>query len=178
VQSRAAGTAFLNLFCYTGAFTLAAAAAGASTTSVDLAGRALSRLGKNLDLNGLSGPQHRLLKADVPAWLARARRNARRFDEIVLDPPSFGTRAQGVLSTRRDHPELLAGALELLTPRGRLLSVSHHRKISGRDLADQLMRACGALGLKARLEPLVGGWDCPTVPGVSATKSVLAQLSP
>ena len=145
VRRLAAGGAFLNLFCYTGAFTIAAAAGGAaSTASVDLAGRALSRLGENLELNGLSGPQHRLLKADAPAWLARAGRAGRRFDWIVLDPPSFGTRARGVLSTGRDQPELLGAALGLLGPGGALLSVSHHRKISEQELQAMVSRACAA----------------------------------
>jgi 23S rRNA (cytosine1962-C5)-methyltransferase len=179
VLERAGGTSLLNLFCYTGAFTVAAAAGGAAaTTSVDLAGRALSRLGENLTLNGLSGPQHRLLKSDVPAWLARAQRNQRRFDTVVLDPPSFGTRGRGVLSTRRDNPDLLEAALGVLAPGGRLLCVSHHRKISDRDLGEQLARACERRGLEARCEPLPGGWDCPTLPGVTGTKSMLAQLSP
>ena len=178
VRERAAGSAFLNLFCYTGAFTLAAAAGGAaSTVSVDLAGRALTRLGENLELNGLSGPRHRLLKADAPVWLGRAARAGRRFGAIVLDPPSFGTRTRGVLSTRRDHPELLGAALGLLEPGGMLLSVSHHRKISERELREQVAAACAALGRDVRIEPLVGGWDCPTLPGVSGTKSVLARLA-
>lgn len=178
LAQRAQGGAFLNLFCYTGAFTLAAAVAGASsTTSVDLAGRALSRVSRNLELNGASGEAHRLLKADVPVWLARARRAARRYDCVVIDPPSFGTRARGVLSTRRDNPDLLAAALGLLGPRGCLLAVSHHRKISGGELAEQVAQACAENGLTARVDPLVGGWDCPTLPGVSGTKSVLASLS-
>ena len=167
----------LNLFCYTGAFTLAAAAGRAtSTVSVDLAGRALSRLSENLESNGLSGPEHRLLKADVPVWLARALRGGRRFDCVVLDPPSFGTRARGVLSTRRDQPELLDSALALLAPGGALLVVSHHRKISSHELCDQVRATCARAGRQARVEPLVGAWDCPTLPGVSHTKSVLAQL--
>jgi 23S rRNA (cytosine1962-C5)-methyltransferase len=179
VLERAADTSLLNLFCYTGAFTVAAAAGGAAaTTSVDLAGRALSRLGENLTLNGLSGPQHRLLKSDVPAWLARAQRTQRRFDTVVLDPPSFGTRGRGVLSTRRDNPDLLEAALGVLAPGGRLLCVSHHRKISDRELGEQLARACERRGLQARCQSLSGGWDCPTLPGVTGTKSMLAQLSP
>jgi 23S rRNA (cytosine1962-C5)-methyltransferase len=174
----ASGGAFLNLFCYTGAFTLAAAAAGAaSTASVDLAGRALSRLSRNLELNGLSSEAHRLLKADVVTWLARAQRAGRRYDCVVIDPPSFGTRARGVLSTRRDNPDLLAAALGVLGPRGALLAVSHHRKISSRELVEQVARGCAENGLSARVEPLVGGWDCATLPGVSGTKSVLATLS-
>jgi 23S rRNA (cytosine1962-C5)-methyltransferase len=174
---QASGGAFLNLFCYTGAFTLAAAAAGAvSTVSVDLAGRALSRVSRNLELNGLSGQAHRLLKADVPAWLARAARAGRRYDCVVLDPPSFGTRARGVLSTRRDNPDLLAAALGVLAPRGTLLAVSHHRKISSRELSQQVAGVCAENGLAARIDPLLGGWDCPTLPGVSGTKSVLATM--
>jgi 23S rRNA (cytosine1962-C5)-methyltransferase len=177
VREWASGGAWLNLFCYTGAFTLAAAAGGAAaTTSVDLSGRALSRLAKNLELNAWTGSQHRLLKSDVLAWLGRARRSSRRFDGVVLDPPSFGTRAQGVLSTRRDNTGLIDGALGVLAPRGRLICVSHHRKISEAQLREQLEGACHHAGLAARLEPLVGGWDCPTLPGVTATKSVLAQL--
>jgi 23S rRNA (cytosine1962-C5)-methyltransferase len=169
----------LNLFCYTGAFTLAATAGGArSTTSIDLSGRALSRLGENLELNGWSGPQQRLLKADVPAWLERARRSQRRYDLVVLDPPSFGTRGRGVLSTRRDNARLVEAALGVLTPHGRLLAVSHHRKISSHDLEQQLAKACETLGLTATVVPLVGGWDCPSLPGVTATKSVLAQVRP
>jgi 23S rRNA (cytosine1962-C5)-methyltransferase len=172
------GVSFLNLFAYTGAFTLAAAAGGAaSTTSVDLAGRALARLGENLELNGWTGPHHRLLKADVPAWLARAGRSQRRYDLVVLDPPSFGTRARGVLRTERDNASLVRAVLGVLAPKGRLLCVSHHRKISGRELAQQLADAGAALGLETRIVPLVGAWDCPSLPGVTQTKSVLAQLS-
>ncbi len=173
----ARGTSLLNLFSYTGAFTLAAAAGGAaSTVSVDLAGRALARARQNLELNGLSGPQHRLFKDDVLSWLARARRAQRRFDCIVLDPPSFGTRSRGVLSTERDYAGLVAGALGLLEPRGRLLAVSHHRKISLAELAQRVEGACKSGGHRAKVEALVGGWDCPTLPGVSDTKSVLARL--
>lgn len=177
VRGWSRGGSWLNLFCYTGAFTLAAAAGGASaTTSVDLAARALSRLGQNLELNRWAGPQHRLLKSDVPAWLGRAQRAGRRFDGVVLDPPSFGTRTRGVLSTRRDNTRLVEAALGVLAPRGRLIAVSHHRKISGPELERQLAEACASAGLDARVEPLLGGWDCPTLPGVTATKSVLAQL--
>jgi 23S rRNA (cytosine1962-C5)-methyltransferase len=174
----ARGGAFLNLFCYTGAFTLAAAAAGATATvSVDLAGRALSRVAKNLELNGSSGEAHRLLKADVLTWLARAQRAGRFYDCVVIDPPSFGTRARGVLSTRRDNPDLLAAALAVLGPRGSLLAVSHHRKISSRELAEQLEHACATTGRHVQVAPLLGGWDCPTLPGVSGTKSVLATCT-
>lgn len=176
VFAGAKGASLLNLFCYTGAFTLAAAAGGAAATvSVDLAARALGRLRENLELNGLSGAQHRLLKDDVPTWLPRVRRGQHRFDWVVLDPPSFGTRARGVLSTERDGAGLVEGALGLLAPRGQLLCVSHHRKMTLGGLAELVARACETRGVRVRVDPLVGAWDCPTLPGVSATKSVLAR---
>lgn len=175
LSGSAAGASVLNLFSYTGAFSVAAARGGASqTTSVDLSAKALGRLHLNLELNGLSGPGQRLLKADVPSWLARAGRSGRRYDRIVLDPPSFGTRTRGVLSTRRDYADLLRGAAQLLAPEGRLLCISHHRKISHAELCRSIEREFAAVGAHASLEPWVGDWDCPTLPGVSVTTSVLA----
>jgi len=111
-------------------------------------------------------------------WLRRAERSGRRFDRIVLDPPSFGTRGKGsVLSLDRDQASLLAGAANLLEPGGQLLVVSHHRRTSERALEASVRAACAATGRGVSVEPWVGGWDTPTLPGVSATKSVLAQLT-
>jgi 23S rRNA (cytosine1962-C5)-methyltransferase len=177
VREGVRGTGLLNLFSYTGAFSVAAAAGGAATVSVDLSKRALARARLNLEHNGLSGPQHRLLADDVLVWLARARRAQRRFGWIVLDPPSFGTRRQGVLSAERDYAGLVASALELLEPGGRLLCVSHQLGFSQGDLRDLLRDALAKCGRAGSVESWVGGWDTPTLPGVSRTKSVLAQVA-
>jgi 23S rRNA (cytosine1962-C5)-methyltransferase len=168
----------LNLFCYTGAFTLFAAQAGVrSSVSVDLSARALARLSSNLERNALSGAQHRLLKHDAVRWLERASRSEERFDWIVLDPPSFGTRGRGVLSAERDYAGLVRGAAALLAPRGNLLCVGHQRGIDSAALKALVVHACQSLGRAMRAEECVGGWDCPTVPGVSSTKSVLVRMS-
>jgi 23S rRNA (cytosine1962-C5)-methyltransferase len=178
VREGASGRSLLNLFCYTGAFSVAAASGGASSTvSVDLSKRALSRLRENLELNALSGPQHRLLASDVLIWLARARRAGQRFGWIVLDPPSFGTRKGGVLRAERDYAGMVAGALSLLEPRGRLLCVSHQRGFSPADLRALVREALTASGRAGSVESWVGGWDAPTLPGVSGTKSVLAEVA-
>jgi 23S rRNA G2069 N7-methylase RlmK/C1962 C5-methylase RlmI len=144
--------------------------------SVDLSKRALGRLRLNLELNGLSGPQHRLLESDALVWLARAGRAERRFGWIVLDPPSFGTRRGGVLSAERDYAGLVASALGLLERGGRLLCVSHQLGFSQRDLSELVTQAIAASGRSGRVDNWVGGWDAPTLPGVSGTKSVLAQV--
>jgi 23S rRNA (cytosine1962-C5)-methyltransferase len=176
--SAARGAKVLNLFCYSGAFSVAAGAGGASNTvSVDLSARALGRTHQNLEQNGLAGAAQRLHKDDVLRWLARAERTGRRFDRIVLDPPSFGTLAHGVLRAERDYAGLVRSALSLLEPGGQLLSVSHQRGFTNEALTELVLAACQALGREGRVETWLGDWDCPSLPGVSGTKSVLARLS-
>jgi len=119
VRAEAGGKRFLNLFAYTGAFTVHAAAGGArSTTSVDLSATYLEWAKANLELNGLAGPRHRLVRADALEWLRQERPD--RFDLVVLDPPSFSTssRMSRRFEVQRDHPRLLGGALALLAPGG------------------------------------------------------------
>lgn len=177
VQQRVRGATLLNLFSHTGAFSVAAAAGGAvGCTSVDLSKRALSRLAENLELNGLSGPSQRLLPADVLQWLARARRAGQRFGWIVLDPPSFGTRRQGVLRAESDYRALVEDCVELLAPGGSLLCVSHQRGFSAASLSQLVEEALAARGRSGQVSSWLGGWDAATLPGVSGTKSVLAQL--
>lgn len=122
VREEARGRSFLNLFCYTGAFTVYAAAGGASRTlSVDLSNTYLDWAEENLALNGLSDPRHTLLRADAMAWVQDQREQPeQRFDLVVCDPPSFSTskKMQGSFNVQRDHVRLLEGIRELLSPGG------------------------------------------------------------
>lgn len=124
----AAGRDFLNLFCYTASATVHAGLGGtASTTSVDLSRTYLDWARRNLELNGLSGPRHRLLQADVREWLAGENR---RYGLIFLDPPTFSNskRMDGTLDIQRDHVELLARAARLLTDDGILVFSTNNRR--------------------------------------------------
>jgi 23S rRNA (cytosine1962-C5)-methyltransferase len=178
VLREAQGCSVLNLFCYTAAFSVAAAAGGArETLSIDLSARALGQARQNLARNGFADTQHRLLKQDVLAWLPKAVAAGQRFDWVILDPPSFGTRARGVLDSERDYPRLVQASLQLLAPRGRLLCVSHHKLHTHEKLARLVQKAARDVGREVKSRPLVGPWDCPTLPGVSGTKSVLVQAS-
>jgi 23S rRNA (cytosine1962-C5)-methyltransferase len=119
VRDEARGKRVLNLFAYTGAFTVYAAAGGAAaTTSVDLSKTYLDWLEENLSLNHLSGPRQARVRADARQWLAEA--SAASFDLIVLDPPSFSTSKAmaGTLDVQRDHPALIRDALRVLAPGG------------------------------------------------------------
>lgn len=121
VEGLAGGRRVLNLFAYTGAFTVAAARGGAAgTVSVDLSRTYLDWAADNLALNELDGPVHRRVCADVRGWLREAARDGERFDVIVLDPPtvSVSKRMEGDLDVQRDHRELIEGARALLAPGG------------------------------------------------------------
>jgi len=121
LAEQARGKRFLNLFCYTGAATVHAAAGGArNTTSIDLSNTYLEWLERNLELNGLDESKHRIIRADVREWLADA---GERFELIFLDPPSFSNskKMDSSLDLQRDHAELVDAAMRCLSRDGVLV---------------------------------------------------------
>ncbi|MHB8902159.1 MAG: bifunctional 23S rRNA (guanine(2069)-N(7))-methyltransferase RlmK/23S rRNA (guanine(2445)-N(2))-methyltransferase RlmL [Thermoguttaceae bacterium] len=109
VRQEAEGKRFLNLFGYTGAFTVYAAAGGAkSTVTVDLSNTYLQWARENLALNNLEGPAHQLVRSDAVEYLERL--PARPcFDLAVVDPPTFSNskRTEDIWDVQRDHAALL-----------------------------------------------------------------------
>jgi 23S rRNA (cytosine1962-C5)-methyltransferase len=99
----------LNLFAYTGAFSVYGAAAGMQTTSVDLSRTYLDWARKNLELNAADPEQHEIVHSDVREFLADARRSGRRWELAVVDPPTFSNskRMDYTWDIQRDHPGLL-----------------------------------------------------------------------
>ena len=128
VGSLAAGTRFLNLFSYTGSFTVHAACGGATASeSVDLSNTYSDWAERNLRLNAIDLGRHRVIRADVFTWLRDAvaafeAGDRDGVDLIVLDPPTFSNSKamQGVLDVQRDHPWLIRQCLALLSPNGDL----------------------------------------------------------
>jgi 23S rRNA (cytosine1962-C5)-methyltransferase len=117
------GTRFLNLFAYTGSFTVYAARSGASVSvTVDLSNTYQAWSARNFALNGVDPGSHMLVRADVLVWLGEAVAQGQRFDVIVLDPPSFSNskKMQGVLDVQRDHAQLVRQCHALLSPGGEL----------------------------------------------------------
>lgn len=128
VAAEAHGKRFLNLFCYTASFTVYAAGAGArASLSVDLSRRYLAWAEHNFALNQIDSRAHRLLCADVLAWLREPVRE--RFDLAVLDPPTFSNskKMQGVLDIQHDHAELIGLTLARLHPGGVLYFSTNFR---------------------------------------------------
>lgn len=129
VRDEAKGKRVLNLFAYTGSFTVYAAAGGASETlTVDMSNTYLEWAYRNLEINGLAGNTNRLLQADVLAWLEQPSRE--QFDLIVLDPPTFSNskRMDDTLDIQRDHVMLLNRVLRLCVPGGTVYFSTNYRR--------------------------------------------------
>lgn len=133
VEAESAGAHMLNLFAYTGSFSVYAAAGGArSTTTVDLSATYLDWAGENMALNGFVGPAHTRVRADVLDWVTQARSQRARYDLIVLDPPTFSNskRMRTTFDVQRDHGPLLAATRALLAPGGALYFSTNARRFS------------------------------------------------
>lgn len=127
VRAASAGKRVLNLFAYTGSFTVAAATGGArSTTTVDLSATYLDWAARNLELNGIRGEQHALVRADCLRWMDDTHG---RWDVIVLDPPAHSTSKamRGDFNVQRDQHRLLSRALALLAPGGVLYFSTNYK---------------------------------------------------
>ncbi|HPH03593.1 MAG TPA: class I SAM-dependent methyltransferase [Spirochaetota bacterium] len=106
----------LNLFAYTGAATVACIAAGAEVCHVDAAKGMVRWAERNLEINGLRQKPLRLIVDDVTAFVRREARRGRRYDAIIMDPPSYGRGSQGeTWKIGRDLPELLVACRAVLS---------------------------------------------------------------
>lgn len=123
VREEAAGKRFLNLFAYTGSFTVYAGAGGAvSSETVDMSNTYQDWSRRNFELNGLDLARHQLVRADVFQYLEQAVDEGKQFDLIVMDPPTFSNskKMQDILDVQRDHVWLIDYAMALLVPGGTL----------------------------------------------------------
>lgn len=113
----------LNVFAYTGGFSLCAARAGARTTSLDLSKRYLDWGRSNFELNGLDHAAQDFLSGDAFEWLRRLAKRQRSFEVILLDPPTFSqSKVSGVFRAEKDYGKLVRRALPLLAPGGVLFA--------------------------------------------------------
>lgn len=129
IREWSAGRRVLNLFCYSGSFTVAAALGGAeSTTSIDLSPVYLDWVARNLSLNEARGGRHALVEADAVRWL-EAGAEGRKFDLIIVDPPTFSNskKTPTVFDVQRDHVPLLRSCWDVLVPGGRILFSTNRR---------------------------------------------------
>lgn len=122
VRKASAGKRVLNLFCYTGSFSVYAAAGGASeVVSVDLSNTYLDWARRNMALNGFpEGEKYRFVRADVLRFLPTLPDGY--FDIVVLDPPTFSNSKmmEDFLDIQRDHADIINTVLKKMAPGGQL----------------------------------------------------------
>ncbi|HUT94429.1 MAG TPA: class I SAM-dependent methyltransferase [Thermoguttaceae bacterium] len=116
-----------NLFAYTGASTLAAAAAGAEVVHVDAARNVVAWARRNAELSGLADAPVRWIAEDATKFVKRELRRGNKYHAVILDPPSYGHGPRGEVWRLSKHlPRLLAMCAELTAGRRRFLLVTCH----------------------------------------------------
>jgi 23S rRNA (guanine2445-N2)-methyltransferase / 23S rRNA (guanine2069-N7)-methyltransferase len=130
VRDAAAGKRMVNLFGYSGAFTVYAADGGVqSTVTVDLSNTYLDWARANMALNGFTGGEHTFVREDAMSFLERHPRGA-AYDLAVVDPPTFSNSkmAPTFWDVQRDHAEMLNRLLKLMTVGGVVFFSTNFRR--------------------------------------------------
>lgn len=126
--AEASGKKVLNLFCYTGALSVAAAKAGAGVTSIDLSANYLEWARRNFSHNGLDPDLHRFFRQDLIQYLGGPARDL--YDLILLDPPTFSNskKMKGSFEVERDQVFLVTNCVKRLKPGGLLVFSNNKRR--------------------------------------------------
>jgi 23S rRNA (cytosine1962-C5)-methyltransferase len=142
VRKLAAGLTVLNLYGYTGGFSVAAGLSGAEMVeTVDVAQAAIEQANQNWQLNGLDPAGHSGHVSDVAEFLTKAAARGARYDLIVADPPSFAPRESKVPASLRGYRALHRGALELLPKGGFYLAASCSSHINRQAFEKTILQA-------------------------------------
>ncbi|HSR97617.1 MAG TPA: class I SAM-dependent rRNA methyltransferase [Kofleriaceae bacterium] len=165
IRRHAAGQTVLNLFSYTGGFSLHAALGGATRiTSVDIAPPAIAQLERNLSLTSLPASAHELVSSDAFDFLTRAAKQQRRWDLVIADPPSFAPSERARPAALAAYRKLAAAALAVTAPAGRFALASCSSHVTEADLLDQVSTLAPALApLRLRLSAGAAS-DHPVLP--------------
>ena len=151
VETLAAGKETLNVFAYSGGFSLYAARGGApAVISLDLSAPALAAARRNFDLNrdlpSVAAVRTEYLVEDAFAGLARLGQAGRRFDLVVVDPPSFAKQRSEIPAALRSYERLAGLALDVLRPGGTLVMASCSSRVGADDFFAAVRRCAGHAG--------------------------------
>ncbi len=121
----------LNLFSYTGGFSVAAGLGSAQQiTTVDVSAKFLSWSKENFELNELKFDQHEFFAQDCLLFLKGSVKRGRKWDLIICDPPTFGRTKESVWKIERDLPTLAQLMLECLEKKGQILFTCNYEKMN------------------------------------------------
>jgi 23S rRNA (cytosine1962-C5)-methyltransferase len=167
VAARAAERRVLNLFSYTGAFSVHAAKAGArEVVAVDVAAKAHARARRNYELSGLDPAKLEAVTGDALKALDRFNERKRRFDIVVCDPPTFSHGPAGQFSVAKDLAAMAAGCVAVLEPGGLLVFATNSTKVATLELDRALGEGAAVHGADLRVIGRAGlPPDYPVAPG-------------
>ncbi len=182
VGELAAGAEVLDVFCHTGGFSLHAAAGGAtSVLSTDRSEPALSAAERHVAMNradlSVSTCRHRTQRGDAFEVLADLGNRGRRFDLVVIDPPSFAARQRDVEGALRAYRKLAELGVAVLAPGGTLVQASCSSRVSTDRFAATVVGAARAGGVEFSAVEVTGhAVDHPVgFPEGAYLKAVIAQ---
>jgi 23S rRNA (cytosine1962-C5)-methyltransferase len=165
VASHAAGKSVLNLYGYTGAFSLYAAKAGARfTDTVDIAKPALAAARRNFERNGLPLERAAFHATDALAFLEQAARGKKRWDIVISDPPSFAPKKSAVPAARRAYLRLHRLAASVVAPGGLLAAASCSSHFPRKEFLASVQQGAAQAGRHFQVQTVAGaGFDHPTL---------------
>lgn len=163
VQSQSKNKTILNLFAYTGAFSVAAALGGATkVTTVDLSKNYIEWSKTNFGLNELPIESHGFYAMDSMEYLKYAHKKQMTFDLIICDPPSFSRDKKGnIFRVEKDFEVLLSAACKVLSPNGAILFSTNYEKWTAERWGSELEKALAAEHLEIT-EKFSFAWDFET----------------
>lgn len=150
VERYAKGRKVLNLFCYTGGFSVYALGGGAlKVDSVDSSAKAIALASKNLELNGFAPEQHSEICADVKDYLGTLEPDA--YDLIIVDPPAFAKHRGALGTALRAYQRLNAAAISAVAPGGFVFTFSCSQVVDRQTFLETVFSAAAQTGRRVRV---------------------------
>ena len=156
VERYAKGKDVLNMFCYTGGFSLYALRGGAkSVDSVDVSQKAIDLVNVNVGRNFPNDPRHHAYAADAFDFLSEKITNHKsqitNYDFIILDPPAFAKHRDAVKNALRGYQRINAKAIEMIRPGGILFTFSCSQAVDKEAFRLAVFSAAAQVGRKVRI---------------------------
>ena len=146
----------LNLFSYSGSFSIVAALNGATTTSVDAANRTTELIERNMALNEIDPTEHSIYIMDVFNYFDYAKKYQLMYDFIMIDPPSFARVNDRIFSVLSDYPKLIKDAVEVVEDNGTIVLSTNHSDISLKDFKKMIDKTMSTIDIDYTIEHTIG----------------------
>lgn len=150
VERYSRGRNVLNMFCYTGGFSIYALAGGAEhVDSVDCSKKAMMMVDKNVELNGFSADRHTSICADAVEWVKSVPEG--KYDLIIVDPPAFAKHRGALKNALRAYQRLNAAAISRVAPGGLVFTYSCSQVVDKEAFALAVFSAAAQCGRSVRI---------------------------